>query len=66
MKIIDREQTLHLLQRFTSPYQMIPPSALLDMVEVKDTSIDTNCKNCAAPLNYDKKNCKYCNTQIYI
>lgn len=25
----------------------------------------TNCKNCAAPLNYQKNRCEYCETPIF-
>ncbi len=35
-----------------------------DRPTVKQSAVQTNCINCAAPLNLQKDNCKYCKTPI--
>lgn len=66
MKVVDREKALRLIHQYVSPDQMMNPETHFDRMvgEAVEVNINTNCKNCAAPLNYDKKFCEYCSTQI--
>jgi hypothetical protein len=66
MKVVDKQKALQLIYQYTSPYQMMHPDEHFRrrVGEGIVVDIDSNCKNCAAPLNYDHKRCEYCGTQI--